>query len=72
MARKSKKSIELEQIKATLIVLWVATLCLIGIGFISVVYIQYEAEEQQEITTLEEIKIEEEKNYGSESIPVEV
>ncbi len=72
MARKSKKSLELEQIKATLIVWWIAILCLIGIGFISILYVQYESEENKEITTLDKIEIEDEKNYGEESTPVKV
>ena len=76
MARKSKKSsidsIGLEQIKSTLIVWWIAMLCLMGIGFISIYYIQDEALEYNEITRLSQIKIEEGKNYGDEDNPVKV
>ena len=76
MARKSNKSkansIGLEQIKSTLIVWWIAMLCLMGIGFISIINIQYEALSKKEITKLSQITVEEGKNYGDEDKPVKV
>ena len=76
MKRKSNKSkkntMELEQIKSTLIVWWVAMLCLMGIGFISIVHIQYKALSNDEIVRLNNIQIEEKKNFGDDEYPVEV
>ncbi len=73
MAKKSKtKNDSLETIKSTLVVWWIALVCLMGICFISVLHIQNEIENKEEIKEITTLKAEEKKNYGSDRYPVYV
>lgn len=69
---KTKRVLSVEQIKANLIVWWIATVCLIGICFMSVIYFQNQYDTDKVIESLSSIKSKETANYGTNSEPIEI